>query len=899
MSISLLLSCLALVASAAQGVVVEEEIEIQSNHVKLGTHPAEGGVLESFSLLASPDNLAGQGGLLEEGFGVFSPYLPNRRMNVQMEVLDEVQDRPVLQLTYDCEGPNISGLHVIRRMELAPDESSVKVTWSVENRGTERQWVAPWVRCDVSAGAATDAQDRVELMSLDGKVSQPGRKYYPASRNWAAVTDPNEKRTCFAVFNPDHLHALLTFRGSDTESAFQAHFVPVVLQPGKTWSTVYRLGAVAGLSRVDFATDEMAMQLDVEDGKLRALMASTVQLPQLEIHASVLAKNNRVWKLDPKKFDILPGKLVRASFDWSPPGDGAYEFLAELRQGGKPATLARDTGSPHGGVDTQFVVGKATDTKLEPWTAAPFALEQQPRVLERVMLVDDKMRVWKESPLHKLLQSDVPDPQGAARPEVAISLAKGEAESFQLAFRAKPGEEIFDIGITAGNLDNGNGGVIPASQIQLRSVDYVDSRIPSHYEGVTGKWPDVLRPLKNFPALANQSVPVWVTVTAPADTPAGTYRGTIQIAASGMDPIEIFLTAEVLNFTLLERPALRSDFGLDLDAAFQLHRKVGGMLSKEQLAQRFAETATAHRITLRGLTQLPPPANDYAGALGKFEKQLGPDLLRRATSFSVPQELAAYPDMVKRASLWLDTKRMADRAFVQVADEPEQPAWTKVLEQLASWRTMAPNIAPRVSTGGLQPFLPIDQNSWLIHAQVLDTSNGVEVLKRASEGKDIWWFVNHQPPRPYANFLLDFGGVENRILFWQTWALGINGIYYWDVQYVEPGTDPFKSLLDITPVNGDGLLLYPSKDGVLDSQRWEIIRDGVEDFDYLTLFAKARKDLQAKHPGHALLQRAATAGNLERLIPNLVGFPRDPDLLENKRLEIGRLIVEMQAALSK
>lgn len=896
----LLALLIALSATASLAAPVTDELDISSNFIQLRMHPAEGGVIEAFSLLGTNDNLAGPGGLLEEGFGVGSPYLPNRRHNVQMEVLDAIQDRPVIEYRYDCEGPNITGLSVVRRMEVDPNDASVKVTWTIENKGSSRQWIAPWVRCDVSAGVATDARDLVELMSLEGKVSKPGRRYYPAARNWAAVTDPAELRTCYAVFNPDHLHSILTFRGQDTESAFQAHFVPAVLQPGKSWTTVYRLNAVSGLSHVDFATDEFAVQLDAEGGKLKALMSAARPIPGLEIHASVLAKNGRVWKLDPKKFDIAPGKLVRATFDWESPGEGAYEFLAELRQNGQPLQLAKDTGSPHGGFDTQFTVGNPASSPFEPWTSAPYALDHQPRVLERNLLADGPVRIWREYSMNKVLDGDVPDPQGAPRPETGIALARGESESLQVVFRPSPGQEVFDIEVVASPLERADGGgVIPVEDIRLASVGYIDSRIPSHYEGATGKWPDVLRPLQRFAALANQTVPVWITVTARPDTPAGLYRGKIQITGSGMDPVSVVLNVEVFDFELPARPALSTDFGLDLDAAFQLHRKAGGMLTQDELYRAFAKTALSHRVTLRGLTQLPAPANDYIGALAKFEQRLGAELLQRATSFSVPPALGKYPDQAARAEQWLNSKRLGERGFVQIADEPEQPAWQRVLDEMARWKTMAPGISPHVSTGGLTPFLSVDLNTWLVHAQVMDTLNGVEVLKRAADGKRVWWYVNHMPPRPYGNFLLDFAGIEHRILFWHTWALGITGMHYWDVHYVEPGIDPFQWPLDITPVNGDGLLLYPGKEGPLDSIRWEIIRDGVEDFDYLALFSTLRRALQDKAPGHALLQRAATVGNLQRLIPSLVAFPRDPKVLEDKRLEIARLIVEMQAALAR
>lgn len=880
---------LILSALAAFGAVVDDDVEIESKYLKIGAHPAEGGILEMFSLLAAPDNLAGPGGLLEEGFGVHSPYIPNRRTNATMEVLDAVADYPVLHYSYDCEGPNISGLHVTRKMELHPEESSVKVSWTVENRGKERQWVSPWVRCDVSAGPAVDAGDKLEFMSLKGKVDKPGRNYYAAARNWAAITDPAAQLTCFAVFNPEHLHSILAFRGPDTESAFQAHFVPVVLQPGKSWSTVYRVSAVHGLSHVDFATDEMAMQLDAQGDKLTALMASTKPLPELEIHASVLAKNQRTWKLDPKKFDILPGKLVRATFDWQAPEPGAYEFLAELRKGGQPAPLGKDTGSPHGGVDTQFVAGggtsKAASAALEPWTAAPFALDQQPRLLDRAMISDGKVRVWREPSLHKVLQTDVPNAAGTEA-AITLRLAKGETEAFQLAFRAQPGQEIFDISVGVSGLDN----LSP----KVRNVDYVDARVPSHYEGATGKWPDILRPFKAFAATANKTLPVWVDVTAPADIAAGTYTGTVSISGSALDAITVPLNVEVYDFALPERPSLRTDFGLDMDAAAQLHRKHGGGLSREQLTQAFAATGLEHRVTLRGVTQLPAPSGDYTAALNRFEQQLGARLMNAATSFSVPATLADQPDSLKRAQMWLSGKKLSDRAFVQLADEPEQITWEQLLDGLHTWHAMAPDIKTRVSTGGMTPFLALDLDTWVVHAQVMDSTNGQEVLKRIAENKPVWWYVNHQPSRPYANLLLDFAAIEHRILFWQTWALGMQGVYYWDVQYVEPGTDPFVSQLDITPCNGDGFLLYPGKQGVLDSVRWEIIRDGIEDVDYLTLFTQLRKDLEKKNPASPLLQKARAAGNLEKIIPSLVSYTRNIKDLEAKRDELARLIVEMQ-----
>jgi hypothetical protein len=161
----------------------------------------------------------------------------------------------------------------------------------------------------------------------------------------------------------------------------------------------------------------------------------------------------------------------------------------------------------------------------------------------------------------------------------------------------------------------------------------------------------------------------------------------------------------------------------------------------------------------------------------------------------------------------------------------------------------------------------------------------------------VWWYVNHVPPRPYGNFFLDFAAIEHRILFWQTWALGIRGMHYWSVNFAEPGQNPWKSLLDATPVNGDGFLVYPGPEGPVNSIRWENIRDGIEDFDYLSMFAARRRNL-LKLGGHGdLMKRVEAAYDLKALVPDLVSFSRDSQVLLKKRLELAGLIEEMDRAL--
>ena len=204
-----------------------------------------------------------------------------------------------------------------------------------------------------------------------------------------------------------------------------------------------------------------------------------------------------------------------------------------------------------------------------------------------------------------------------------------------------------------------------------------------------------------------------------------------------------------------------------------------------------------------------------------------------------------------------------------------------------------------VTTYGLDPFLPDGLDRWAVHAPIFDTANNAQIMERIHSGKEVWWYVDQTPPRPYGNFFLDFEAIEHRILFWQTWALGVRGMYYWGVNTPPNGNNPWQKLLDVTPVNGDGLLLYTDKNGPVNSIRWENIRDGIEDYDYLAIFNDRRRKL-LETPGHeALLERAAKVYNLGEVIPSLVEFTRDPEVLLQKRRDLARMIVEMNAALGR
>jgi hypothetical protein len=668
---------------------------------------------------------------------------------------------------------------------------------------------------------------------------------------------------------------------------------------GDVWETSYIIAAVRGLDHVDFATDELAAQLDHGDGKLALLLSSTTLLPEAHTRAVVTSPDGTNATMKVKRLVLAPDHLVRCTYEWQPTGDGLYEFLAKFETpGGSTVPLGATTKPPHPGIDTAFMVGAAANATLEPWTDAPHALDREGRTLKRELAVNGPVLGWFESPLEKLFRDD----KVVATEETAISaqvwLARNERESLQLALRLPEGASATKAYLqVTGFEDPATGHAFAADFVSIHRVDYLPVEVPTHFENVTGAFPDPLPIANSFPLEPGVTQPVWLTIHAPEGTPPGEYHGPLQLLLDDGESFDLSLEITVWDFTLPEVPALRTDFEYDAESALLwcTLKGYGGALAP--LNQRYLDNALEHRVTLRQLVQAPAPGEGYSSALSKHAQVLHNN--RGISSVYFPPELLADPEAAAMASEHVTRTQSTGKAFTVLAEGAPAAEWEAIAQRAKQWKLAAPNITPAVMSWGLTPFLAQDAPLWLIHSRVFDTPANGDILNAIASGRRVWWYVNHMPPRPYANFFVDFAAIEHRILFWQSWALGVEGMHYWSINHTGPRQDPYLSLLDVTPSNGDGFLVYPGPDGPVDSIRWETVRDGIEDFDYLTIARALIVELEKSNANPALLEQAKAVMDLGNVVPDLTNFTRDHKALEQKRREIGALIPELRKAAGK
>ena len=891
-------------AQTPWGQTVTEDAEIQGELLDIVVPMGFGSPIERMRLKATGSNLAGPEGLLFEGFGVGSDYVPNRRLNERLAVGSDGAGNPQLRYVYDCDGPNIAGLRVTRIIEPLPREASVRVRWRVENRGEDSQWVVPWVRNDFAPGGGIGSGDRLDLPTMDGLLSAEYTGWHAAARNWAAATDPDARETVYAVFDAEDTFGFLAETGTSSRPAarVQTAFVPRRMDPGDSWETVYRVNAVRGLEHVNFAASEMAGQVSYdEEGTLVLRLAAATLLPELRLDAEVVSDDGERFELTPKQFQLEPGLVIRCTYEWTAPKDGIYRIVGRLSSGGQAFPLSSDLNVPMSGIDAVFAVGQDGAPMLDSWTDAPWRLERGRVTLERQLAVEGDFPIWFESPMHKVSQHDVPEASGPPKTTQRIRLAGGEGESFQVVLRTPSTRGVRELRVSMSDLVNTQTGAALAvgDAVSVHRVAFHRVDLPSYFEGPTGLFPDALLPFEPIAVPPNTTVPVWVDVHAPRGTPPGTYVGTVQVRSPDLDPVDLAVEAEVMPFELPATPRFATDFGLDTDAAWRDAQRAGYRGGRDALLDEYRRLASRHRLTLRELSAFPAESADYAASLRAFEADLPALKDAGATSIAVPASLLDAPQQLEMANAFVKEHGLEDRVFCHFAHEPMRPAWPRLIDSLNAWSNTAPDIPLLVTTHGLEPFIPDALDIWGVHLPVYDTTAGGALLTRASEGGRVWWYVDHAPPRPYGNLFLDFAGIEHRVLFWQAWALGVKGMHYWAVNANPEGQDPWQSQLDVTPANGNGMLIYPGPDGPVPSIRLAAVRDGLEDYEYLVLLGDLLDEADARGMTGEAVDKGRIARNLQTLIPNLVGFSRDPAVLASHRGRIADAIIALHGALGR
>jgi glycosyl hydrolase family 123 len=533
-----------------------------------------------------------------------------------------------------------------------------------------------------------------------------------------------------------------------------------------------------------------------------------------------------------------------------------------------------------------IAIALATALACRPEAAVPAAVRgpgaapaASPGV--RVGLVHGTMKVRPGTPV-----------PGATR--IALEAARNEFEPYQVVVGggARGAKAIT---ARAGPLERVDGAArIGVENVRLYREVLYEALRRSNVEGGRGAWPDALVPdvdaydgqRRNafpFDVPPGESRAVWVDVYVPKGTPAGEYRGTVEVASAGAPIATLSVALRVRDFDLPSTSTLRSAFGLSVDAVCRAH--AGGRFCRDAtqatpLVEKYVRAALDHRVTLMAPYYALPSGTSWR----ELDEAVAPFLDgnartrlpgARITAFRASYRRRADPGWERsRAELvraHFRERGWADRLFDYAYDEPHacvpDVAARARVAHAAGIRTLVTTDLDRLQSCGWED--DVDILCPLVNQ--MHPAGGASERARygaflSRPGKELWWYqscMSHgcheeascsdeqerDTARGYPSYAIDAPAVLARAMEWLSFSYGVTGELYYDT-VAKLDTAWRRNGLCGFGGQGDGTLFYPGRPDVIggttdvpvETVRLKLLREGMEDYEYLHLLASLGGD---------------------------------------------------------
>lgn len=551
-------------------------------------------------------------------------------------------------------------------------------------------------------------------------------------------------------------------------------------------------------------------------------------------------------------------------------------------------------------------------------THVPYSLALLAVILDSALAQSGGLKVWVADPMEKVL----PDAIAPSTAPVVLELAaaRGEVETGQLVVLCDRGTEAR---VSVSDLV-GPQGFISASAVETGFVGYVPvaantAGTPPEELVATApcEIPDPILPGVEAEVRSGRAQPIWLTVRTPRDAQPGSYRGTVTVSAAGEERV-IPLSLTVYSF---EVPVERHLFYTNWCSPGLFASKHGLEMWSEEfwaMFERYLAAMADHRQNILwvdpGTIEITEDAEGFHFDFSRFDRWIetcerhgvadrieiqqlgtfGPDgwsgdqivLMGRPvrsvdtgeTRMAAPEEI--LPGFLMALEAHLRERGWLEKTLLHIADEPSQSNAASWSEQSAFVRQYAPNIrqidaieGPRFE--GLDVWVPklSHLRSWYPHYQ-----------RARADGAELWFYTCCHPMGLYPNRFLDYSLLKTRVLHWYNWRYDLAGYLHWGLNFWTD--DPFTEVTRGGLPPGDCYIVYPGPDGPLSSIRWDALRDGIEDYEYLWLLSdRTARFLQER--GSVLVDPKERADELSRsVVYDFTNYARTNEQLRAARAAV-------------
>jgi hypothetical protein len=415
-----------------------------------------------------------------------------------------------------------------------------------------------------------------------------------------------------------------------------------------------------------------------------------------------------------------------------------------------------------------------------------------------------------------------------------------------------------------------------------------------------------------FPARvpAGENLSTWIDVFVPPGTPSGFYLGNVVVRDGGRLLATLPVRLKVWNFDLPSTASLPTHFAMSWSgacvqefggyegcgAATPSGSRDAGVESMHVLYSRFG---LDRRVSIANVTYGPPRDDDWS----HFDSVYGPLLDGKAGTVLPGARLTRFtyagapsdPQALSRWARHFRERGWLDRLVFYRCDEPGHGTCTfadaraeeaRVHEAAPGLRTLLTTDIDQLTANGLLDVVDVA-------TPVLDRMQPhgkpsrrplYDAFLSRSPRKQLFWYQSCDQHESCSNgkmgpaqatwpsYMVDASPMRNRVFQWMAFLERIQGELYYAVDYCfarECGPadarsrDPFRSVYAFGG-HGDGTLLYPGNTRTiggkhhvpLSSIRLELIREGMEDYEYLHLLEAQGDGAFARSQAASFIRRA-------------------------------------------
>lgn len=240
---------------------------------------------------------------------------------------------------------------------------------------------------------------------------------------------------------------------------------------------------------------------------------------------------------------------------------------------------------------------------------------------------------------------------------------------------------------------------------------------------------------------------------------------------------------------------------------------------------------------------------------------------------------------------YLKNQNLLDKAYYWIASEPQnQNGYDAVSWYSQELKRVSPDLKlmiseePRPEIYNHPVYIGSKIDIWL--SELSNYNPHISWEREKNYEEDTWLYFLSKPP--YFNpIILDHPGIEGKLMGWFLWKYRIKGLVHYSLNdwNQNPWTAPYYNF------NGETFMLYPPSENntnivygsnnhrMVPSIRIELMRDGLEDFEYLYLMNSGNMpDVNGSNVSDMLA---------DKVITGLTCYFRDAEYLYNLRRLMG------------